>query len=58
MPTGLIEKNGGVGAGGNDAGDLFEMTGHGVGVAPRHDEGAPFPGSGRIAPNTEAETVR
>ena len=48
MPSGLIEHDDGMGAGFNDAGDLFEMGVQRLCVGIGHDEALPL--FGQIAP--------
>ena len=51
MPSGLIEDENGVGAGGDVGGDLVEMKLHGLGVAGGRTRAAPAPRCGHTAPN-------
>jgi hypothetical protein len=48
MPSGLIEDENGVGAGGDLGGDLVEMKLHGLGVAGGQHEGGTGSALGRL----------
>ncbi len=38
MPAGLVQNEHGMGVGGDIGGDFLQMCGHGVGIAPGHDQ--------------------